>query len=293
MSSAQSVPPGSTDRPSGSPDEAAPREAGRFFGLSTTQVAGSALAAATSALAASFLGVAGTIVGAVVGSLVATTASAVYAHSLRRAGARLRVVRPTVVTRTASARRSVVHGPRRAEPTSSTAPLAVPGRDGDPSDGSPQAGVTRPDRLRRSWPRVVAGVAAGVVMGAGLALGGITALEQVLGHPVSDAGESGTSVGSALSGGSSSRVGVPEPAPTKGPTATPTPGEASAGPGATPSPSGTATVEPPVAPSTAPPSTSSSAPSTSAPTGASGEPSAPASQPPVPGPGAGPAPGGR
>ena len=62
--------------------------------LGVAQVVASALAAVTSAVAASTLGVAGTIVGAGLGAVVATVGSAVYTHSLRRAGARIKELRP-------------------------------------------------------------------------------------------------------------------------------------------------------------------------------------------------------
>ena len=139
------------------PDAPTPRT---FFGLSVAQVLGSALAAATSALAASFLGVAGTIIGALVGSLVATVGSAVYAHSLETAGARLRVVRVTVVD-------------PAGRPTTGPGSLPLPA----PTVVPPST----PSRPSRRWVRR----GAVLVAGAGLALGGITLVEQVLGHPVS------------------------------------------------------------------------------------------------------------
>ncbi|MGN6751846.1 MAG: hypothetical protein ACTHJJ_04765 [Intrasporangium sp.] len=167
------------------PSSEAARPADRFFGLSTAQVAGSALAAATSALAASFLGVAGTIIGACVGSIVATIASAIYSQSLRRAGRRLRVLRPVPVSGAASSEPKVVTGPPR------------------PAD-------------RRRWrPRVVLGV----IVGAALALGAITGVEGVLGHPISDSSRGGTSLGAAFnpSGGSTpqrDRARTPAPSAT-------------------------------------------------------------------------------
>src|ERR687890_1245594 len=52
------------------------------LGLSTSQVAGSALAAVSSAVLLSTLGVAGTVIGAAVGSIAATVGSAVYTRTL-------------------------------------------------------------------------------------------------------------------------------------------------------------------------------------------------------------------
>lgn len=178
-----------------------------FLGLSPAQVIASALAAATSALAASFLGVAGTIVGAVVGSMVATIGSAVYAHSLRRAHAQLRVVRLQPVTRLASTRAHVVEGPE-SEPARVPEPeLAPSGR---------QAGERRGRRR--------AALAAAVVVAAALALGAITVAEALIGHPVSDAGTSGTTIQHAFQGspapahvpasGQGSTTQVPDPTST-------------------------------------------------------------------------------
>lgn len=146
-----------------------------LLGLSVPQVLASALAAATSALAASFLGVAGTIIGAVVGSLVATVATAVYAHSLRTAGVRLKVVRPgdTVVLPRARA--------------ASTA--ADPGRPGPSAPGE-----------RRGWVRLTTGLVLGIVV----ALGAVTLVEEVVGHPLSDSASSGTSIGEVVTGSGSS-----------------------------------------------------------------------------------------
>ncbi|MEU8271159.1 hypothetical protein AB0B89_28870 [Sphaerisporangium sp. NPDC049002] len=58
--------------------------------LSAPQIAGSALAAATAAVAASFLGVTGTIIGAAVASAATTVGNAVYTHYLKRTRDRLK-----------------------------------------------------------------------------------------------------------------------------------------------------------------------------------------------------------
>lgn len=173
------MPPVITSTPSTTRHADAPESppARAFLGLSLTQVLGSALAAATSALAASFLGVAGTIIGALVGSLIATIGSAVYERSLSRAGTRLREVRPRVVTDRSKRDLLVVEA----------------------------AALQTPSAARRWQPW--AGLAAGVVAAAALALGGITALEGALGHPVSDSSGAGTSIGRAVEGGSIGRSG--------------------------------------------------------------------------------------
>ncbi len=58
--------------------------AARKFELSPTQVTGSALAAMTGAFLASYLGTAGTVIGAAVGSLIATVGTTAYTWWLRR-----------------------------------------------------------------------------------------------------------------------------------------------------------------------------------------------------------------
>lgn len=67
--------------------------------VSTVQVGASAAAAVTSALAASFFGVAGTLIGAAVGSVVSTIAGALYTEYLNRAGQRLRGTKDVVIQR--------------------------------------------------------------------------------------------------------------------------------------------------------------------------------------------------
>jgi hypothetical protein len=67
--------------------------------VSTVQVGASAAAAVTSALAASFFGVAGTLIGAAVGSIVSTIAGSLYTHYLGRAGERIKVTKDVVIQR--------------------------------------------------------------------------------------------------------------------------------------------------------------------------------------------------
>lgn len=58
--------------------------------LTTTQVAASALAACCASVVASYLGVAGTVIGAAVGSVVATTGAAIWAHLFRTGGDKIK-----------------------------------------------------------------------------------------------------------------------------------------------------------------------------------------------------------
>lgn len=201
------------------------------LGVSLTQVVGSALAAAAAAFGASFLGVAGTIIGAAVASVIATVASAMYTSSLMRTRA---VVASTVTQWTR---------------TSQTAPVVDP--------NAPPA--TEPSRRTRTpWARVAVAAAATLVV----ALGGLTAVEAVVGKPLATllggSQAHGTSLGAVSgAGGSGTKTRstptrTPSPTPTSTPSATP-----SATPDPTPSatPSGTPTGTPGATPSADPTAT--------------------------------------
>ncbi len=220
---------------------------GGVLGLSLTQVLGGALAAVTAALAASFLGVAGTIAGAAIGSLVATVGSAVYDHSLRTAGARLRIARVEPVARNASREPVAVQGPLREQ---------VPGSR----------------RPRRGVVHLAIGVIAGMV----IALGGITAVEALIGHPLSSSTTGGTSISQAATGSTPTRSTKPSPAIPSTPSVTSTPSAT-----ATPPPSTTAPPPPSTAATSNPTGTSTAAPTSAAP---SVSPSPTSSSPPGPAP---------
>jgi len=91
--------------------------------VSTVQVGASAAAAVTSALAASFFGVAGTLIGAAVGSIVSTIAGALYADYLGRAGERIKVTKDVVIQRIPG--EVIATTPLRHL----TSPTDLPGRD--------------------------------------------------------------------------------------------------------------------------------------------------------------------
>ncbi|MEU3257477.1 hypothetical protein ABZ694_06590 [Streptomyces albidoflavus] len=71
-----------------------PQQEAKRIDLSVPQVAGSAVAAVAGAVAASQLGVYGTVIGAGVMSVVATTGGSVFQHLFRRTGEQIRHVRP-------------------------------------------------------------------------------------------------------------------------------------------------------------------------------------------------------
>lgn len=95
----------------------------RRVNLSVVQVASGVLAALTGAVAASFLGVGGTLVGAAVGSAASTIGTEVYRHYLERTHERLRGV---VDVRRNRPARSAVAG--RADPTVAQGRLGVTSR---------------------------------------------------------------------------------------------------------------------------------------------------------------------
>jgi len=141
--------------------------------LSVPQVAGGAMASVTTAFAASFFGVAGTLLGAAFGSVLSSIATVVFGHSLIKAKRTLR-----------------------------KAPATAP----DPAAPLPPDRPTSPDRprspdrstaRRRAWRPVVmlAGCAFLVAMA------GIWVTEVAIGHPISGGtGKGTTSIGEVVHG---------------------------------------------------------------------------------------------
>jgi hypothetical protein len=227
-------------------------------GLSVTQICGGALAAVTAAVAASYLGVAGTISGAAVGSVISTIAATLYSNSLKRAAlaSRTLVVKQTLAPAVPSPQPEVAEPP--GEPEAAPHPL---------EDSVWQ-------RIR--WKPVLL-VAGGVFV---IAMAFISLSELALGHPISNSGEKGTTVSNL--GGSSSQPPAPAttPTPSSSDTETPAPSASATPTTVSPSPSASA---PSTTEGTAPSSSSSGASGTTAPqttaptTGASS--SAPAATP--------------
>lgn len=162
----------------------------QLLGLSGAQTIGSALAAVTSALVGSFLGVAGTLIGAALGSIVATVGAALYARTLSSAA--------TVALKKIPQRRTG----------------GLPADDGDmlPASAPAQSDEPRAKRGRskftpRTWIRVGVVSAAAFVV----AMVGVTAVEFGTNQPISslvsstssiDGGATGhtTTLGKALTG---------------------------------------------------------------------------------------------
>lgn len=222
----------------------------RRIDLSLPQVAGSAVAAVAAAVAASQLGVYGTIVGAGVMSVVATCGGSVFQHFFRRTGEQIREVtvqvthpegrRVTVRTRetTPSGRRGAE---RRTEPEPTDDPTTVmptvdPGAvpevvSDEGSAQPPEPGDTDRTQL---LPQAASGPAApddgftdGVTHGTrlrgwkrpalaaaavfGVSMAGITAFEMISGNELSGGG--GTTLSSVVRGGGDRDPGPAGPTP--------------------------------------------------------------------------------
>ena len=250
------------------------RTTGHRLGLTFSQLAGSALAAASAAFGASYLGVGGTIIGAAVASVIATVATAMYTSSLQRTHA---AVQSTVTqwTRTAATApvldpnlprpgpaATVVPDPDAPEPDATEPDATDPLSQVGPDDTRELAIAPEPGRAsyrRLPWTRLA--VAAAAVLA--VTRGTVTGVESILGKPLasvlggSDA--TGTSLGAVGGSGSSSTkhhetksstastgstptstpttTATPAATPTADPTTTPTDGTTGT---STPTPSPTA-----------------------------------------------------
>jgi hypothetical protein len=178
-----------------------PDGADRRLKLNVIQVAAGALAAISSAVAASFFGVGGTIVGAAVSSIVTTTAGTVYSYYLGRTQNRLRVF-VTPVAEKAKAGQWPVPLPRTVVGT--TAPDAAEGTADVPSEAAESreaaAETTATAGTQISWRRWAPAGALAVLVFV-VAMGSITLFEWGTGQPVAATVQgksgSGTSLGKA------------------------------------------------------------------------------------------------
>ncbi|MGE5290288.1 MAG: hypothetical protein ACM3ML_24495 [Micromonosporaceae bacterium] len=266
----------------------------RRIDLSINQVVASALATITAAVLASYVGVAGTLIGAAVGSAASTVGTAVYRYYLGRTSERLRLAaRAARQARTHEPAGGAGPGPAvqgPARPEQPTGSISWPREAYFPfGEGRAILGVTRiiasqpagdeprePAANGRGWRRwpIFTGVAAGIFA---LAIGGITVVEALMGRPVSNIvwqkPGAGTSLGDVLSGTNQGSPRPSSPAPT--PSHSPAHSSGTQGPTVTPSPSASLSSNQPSlsvspSPSASPspsPTGSSPAPPTPAPTG--------------------------
>ena len=130
--------------------------------LSATQLIASALAAVTATVAASFLGVSGTVIGAAVASVLTVCGNAIYGHSLKRTSERVRTVVPSAGRRHPSAMRD------------ETPTTAIGRTNAAPTEKKPRKPLSR-----RQWAIGVVGIFVAM-----LAL--VTTVELAAGRPLSD-----------------------------------------------------------------------------------------------------------
>ena len=237
--------------------------------INWVQVSASALAAVSSAVLLSTVGVAGTLIGAAIGSIFATVGSSIYSHFLGISRARVAAAQTAALERLTHARSgaSGVWADTRRD-AGHTVTLRAQ-RAADELDDAERELESAPDEARPAWREVladlpwkrIAAVAGGIFVVAMLV---IVSFELVTGRAVSTY-TGGTDAGtrSSIPGlGAKHSSGTPAktPAPTHGttpspaaPSSTPTPSETP-----TPSPSATPTQTPTTAPSTVAPSTAPS-----------------------------------
>ena len=137
--------------------------------LSATQVAAGALAAVSSAVVASFFGLAGTLIGAALASVISTVSAALYSNSLQKTNERLRRARGQL-----TGRQDAVAD---AEPA--PAVPAAPATKVLPAHLDPRRAPDR--RPRPRWTRVAVYAAAVFA----LAMGIVTGIELIGQRPVS------------------------------------------------------------------------------------------------------------
>ncbi|WP_375497042.1 hypothetical protein [uncultured Jatrophihabitans sp.] len=170
------------------------------FGLSATQLVGTALAAITATVAASYLGVTGTVIGAALASVLTAVGNAVYTTSLRTTRDRVREVvpLPPVITR------SLPGHPREETPPTLPSPRPRPRRPSPHPSGT------------AIWKRAALG-AIGVFV---VLMAVVTGVEVVAGRPISDVVRGDSGGGTSFFGHETVRT-VPPTAPTVYVTVTP------------------------------------------------------------------------
>ncbi|GAB2753027.1 hypothetical protein [Nocardioides pakistanensis] len=231
--------------------------------INWVQSAAGALAAVTSAVLLSTVGVAGTLIGAALGSLAATIGSAVYSHYLRATKERVAAAQTVAAVRIGLAQSRVREAPAEAERELERAQEVLEAADPDPApEGWRVALAGLP------WKRIAL-VSVGVFVAA---MAVIVAFELVAGRAVSSyTGGSDADRRTSIPGvgGGAEPSAPPAEPPTDAPTEQPDEGELlvpSESPGETPTESTTPTETPSVEPTETPTPTPTAEPTTPAPT---------------------------
>jgi hypothetical protein len=221
------------------------------------RVLGGALAAVSSAVLLSTLGVIGTIVGAALGSIVVSVATSLYARGLTRSRERMAQAQEAALRRVGVAQAEVRRARRRSARDATEAHLERANQNlaeaHEELTTDPEPGLLT--RLRRlPWRHVVLGTALTFVV----ALAAITAFELLAGRPIASyTGGTDRDHGTSI-GGVEGRPRGPNPSPSpSGPaSSTPTDGSSSGAP---------TTAAPSESPSATPTDTQFSAPPTDEP----------------------------
>lgn len=200
-----------------------------WSGINIPKIIAGALAAVCAAVVGSYLGVAGTLVGAAVASIIGSVGTDIYERSIKKGGQKLQTLAPAFI---------------KAPAAVGTPPVAAATGEDSPSDTVP------PGRQIR-WRRVA--LLAGVVFV--LAMGSLTAVElfthKSVASMVGNDTKAGSTVGGLLDPGTGGAPAPSEAPPSDGPTATTPPAVAPATTGpATPTP--TVTTTPTTGPTTEP-----------------------------------------
>jgi hypothetical protein len=161
--------PETTDRTEKIEDKDTDKDQPKGLQLSATQVAAGALASVSSAVVASFFGLAGTLIGAALASVISTVSAALYSSSLRKTNEKLRTARSQLTGRQAPV----------VETTAAAAAPATPATQVLPAHLDPRRAPAR--RPRPRWTRVAVYAAAVFA----IAMGVITGIELIGQKPVS------------------------------------------------------------------------------------------------------------
>jgi hypothetical protein len=207
------------------------------LGLSATQLVASGLAAMSATVAASYFGVAGTVIGAALGSVVTVIGNVVYGYSLRRTHRRVRRTLDVAVAHRFS-----------ADPARVIAHTAEASNGADTADSGGPASTRGPLRHPKRLALAAAGLFAAV-------LAVTTAFEFASGQPLSSTVTGKHGSGVSIGGGTAKKASQP-------PTRSSTPSSTGRPTGSSPaSPTVTVTVTPS---ESASPSETSAPPSSSA-----------------------------
>jgi hypothetical protein len=237
-----------TDRSTEATDDGTTPQRKQRLELSIPQLLAGGLAAASAAVVASWLGVAGTVTGAVVASIVAAVSTALYKHSLERSSQVIRETLPVLPVLPDRYRSAYVNN--AASETTRIEPAKRP---------RPRTGSSPTAARHIRWGAVAVSAVLTLVVGFGM----LTAVEGVLGKPV-EGGGGRTTVGRIFSHGGSHHHGNSSPSTPPPSTST---GETSSVPSTTAPDTTAPTTEPPATttPETTAPTTPTAPPSVTQP----------------------------